>query len=94
MTAYALAFGGLLLLGGRLGDLFGRKRVLIAGSIGFAAAAPVIPGQSIPTIAVECPRHSKHVWPLCVSFESMRKNCDAFESGIGPVEIQKVVVLC
>ena len=39
VTAYALAFGSLLLLGGRLGDLFGRKRVFIIGLIGFAAAS-------------------------------------------------------
>jgi EmrB/QacA subfamily drug resistance transporter len=39
VTAYALSFGGLLLLGGRLGDVFGRKRVFIVGLIGFAAAS-------------------------------------------------------
>jgi EmrB/QacA subfamily drug resistance transporter len=39
VTAYALAFGSLLLLGGRLGDLFGRKRTLIVGLIGFAIAS-------------------------------------------------------
>jgi EmrB/QacA subfamily drug resistance transporter len=39
ITAYALAFGSLLLLGGRLGDLFGRKRVFIVGLGGFAAAS-------------------------------------------------------
>jgi EmrB/QacA subfamily drug resistance transporter len=39
VTAYALAFGSLLLLGGRLGDLFGRKRTFITGLIGFAAAS-------------------------------------------------------
>jgi EmrB/QacA subfamily drug resistance transporter len=39
VTAYALAFGSLLLLGGRIGDLFGPKRVFIAGTIGFAAAS-------------------------------------------------------
>ncbi len=37
VTAYALAFGSLLLLGGKLGDLFGRKWTFIAGLIGFAA---------------------------------------------------------
>jgi MFS family permease len=36
VTGYALAFGALLLLGGRLSDLSGRKRVLIAGVAGFA----------------------------------------------------------
>src|SRR5204862_4490728 len=39
VTAYALSFGSLLLLGGRLGDLFGRKRVFITGLAGFAGAS-------------------------------------------------------
>src|SRR4051812_42952070 len=39
VTAYALAFGSLLLLGGRIGDLFGRKWTFIAGLIGFAGAS-------------------------------------------------------
>src|ERR1700753_3718470 len=39
ITAYALAFGSLLLLGGKLGDLFGRKWTLIGGLIGFAGAS-------------------------------------------------------
>ncbi len=39
VTGYSLAFGGLLLLGGRLCDLFGRKRMLIIGMVGFAAAS-------------------------------------------------------
>ncbi|HWH93591.1 MAG TPA: MFS transporter [Baekduia sp.] len=39
VTAYALAFGSLLLLGGRIGDLFGRKWVFVAGLIGFAVAS-------------------------------------------------------
>jgi len=39
VTAYALAFGSLLLLGGRLTDLIGRKATFIAGLIGFAGAS-------------------------------------------------------
>ncbi|MCW2622001.1 MAG: transporter, partial [Frankiales bacterium] len=39
VTAYALGFGALLLLGGRLGDLFGRKPVFIVGLAGFAGAS-------------------------------------------------------
>ncbi|HWH26199.1 MAG TPA: MFS transporter, partial [Pseudolysinimonas sp.] len=39
LTAYSLAFGSLLLLGGRLSDLIGRKRTFIIGLIGFAAAS-------------------------------------------------------
>ena len=39
ITAYALSFGSLLLLGGRLSDLFGRKWTFIVGLGGFAAAS-------------------------------------------------------
>jgi len=39
VTAYSLAFGGLLLLGGRLSDLLGRRRMLIIGLVGFAASS-------------------------------------------------------
>ncbi len=39
ITAYALAFGSLLLLGGRLSDLFGRKWTFVGGLIGFAGAS-------------------------------------------------------
>jgi EmrB/QacA subfamily drug resistance transporter len=41
ITAYALAFGGLLLFGGRIGDLWGRKRAFVIGLLGFAAASAV-----------------------------------------------------
>jgi EmrB/QacA subfamily drug resistance transporter len=41
VTAYTLGFGSLLLLGGRLVDLFGRKRTLIIGLVGFAVASAV-----------------------------------------------------
>jgi EmrB/QacA subfamily drug resistance transporter len=41
VTAYALAFGSLLLLGGKLGDLFGRKWTFIAGLVGFAGASAI-----------------------------------------------------
>src|ERR1700758_306832 len=41
VTAYSLAFGSLLLLGGRIGDMIGRKRALIIGLVGFAAASAI-----------------------------------------------------
>jgi EmrB/QacA subfamily drug resistance transporter len=41
VTAYALAFGSLLLLGGRISDLFGRKWTFIIGLLGFAGASAV-----------------------------------------------------
>jgi EmrB/QacA subfamily drug resistance transporter len=40
-TAYTLAFGGLLLLGGRIADFVGRKRAFEIGLVGFAAASAV-----------------------------------------------------
>jgi EmrB/QacA subfamily drug resistance transporter len=46
VTAYSLAFGSLLLLGGRIGDTVGRKRALITGLVGFAVAS-AIGGASI-----------------------------------------------
>src|SRR2546426_10987087 len=39
VTAYALSFGGLLLLAGRTGDLFGRREMFIAGLLLFSAAS-------------------------------------------------------
>ena len=39
VNAYALGFGGLLLLGGRAGDLLGRRRVFVAGLVLFSAAS-------------------------------------------------------
>src|SRR3954453_11447279 len=41
VTAYLLAFGSLLLLGGRLADAYGRKIVFIVGLVGFAVASAV-----------------------------------------------------
>jgi MFS family permease len=38
-SAYAFSFGGLLLLGGRAGDLLGRRRVFVAGLLLFSAAS-------------------------------------------------------
>src|SRR4051794_27139795 len=40
VTAYTLAFGSLLLLGGQLSDLFGRRRMFVIGLIGFGVPRP------------------------------------------------------
>lgn len=50
ITAYSLAFGSLLLLGGRLSDRIGVRRTLVIGSLGFAAASIV--GGAAPGFAV------------------------------------------
>lgn len=41
VTAYSLAFGSLLLLGGRIADYVGRKKVFIIGLLGFAGASAI-----------------------------------------------------
>jgi MFS family permease len=49
VTAYTLSFGGLLLLGGRIADYVGRKRVFIIGLLGFAGAS------ALGGVAVDAP---------------------------------------
>jgi EmrB/QacA subfamily drug resistance transporter len=41
VTAYTLAFGGVLLLGGRISDFWGRKRAFMTGLLGFAGASAI-----------------------------------------------------
>jgi EmrB/QacA subfamily drug resistance transporter len=41
VTAYSLAFGSLLLIGGRIADIVGRRRTLLIGAAGFAIASAV-----------------------------------------------------
>jgi EmrB/QacA subfamily drug resistance transporter len=50
VTAYALAFGSLLLLGGRIGDIAGRKRTFLIALVAFAAASAL--GGAAPSFAV------------------------------------------
>jgi EmrB/QacA subfamily drug resistance transporter len=53
VTAYSLAFGGLLLFGGRTGDLFGRRRMFMIG-IGIFATASLVGGfaESVPMLII------------------------------------------
>ncbi len=50
LTAYTLAFGGLLLLGGRIADYVGRKRMFIVSLLGFAGASTL--GGLAPTASL------------------------------------------
>jgi len=52
VTAYVLAFGGLLLLGGRAADLFGRRRVLLAGMAAFTLFSLLIGLSSSPAALI------------------------------------------
>ena len=58
VTAYALAFGSLLLFGGRLGDLIGRKITFLTGALGFAAASAVGAATSMPKLFAAPPYRS------------------------------------
>ncbi len=50
ITAYTLAFGGLLLLGGRIADAYGRKRTFLSALAGFALASAL--GGAAPTFGI------------------------------------------
>jgi len=50
ITAYAMAFGGLLLLAGRIADIIGRRRAFLLGLLGFSAASAL--GGAAPDFAV------------------------------------------
>jgi EmrB/QacA subfamily drug resistance transporter len=50
ITAYALAFGGLLLIGGRVSGSFGHRRTFIAGLVGFAAASALGGAATTPGV--------------------------------------------
>ena len=55
VNAYALTFGGLLLLGGRAGDILGRRRVFIAGIILFSVGLPARRVRHHPGVAAGRP---------------------------------------
>jgi EmrB/QacA subfamily drug resistance transporter len=87
ITAYTLAFGGLLLLGGRLGDLMGRKRAFLGGLIGFAVAS-VIGGEAPNFVVLVAARALQGAFAavlaptalslLAVSFTQPRERATAF----------------
>ena len=52
INAYVLAFGGLLVLSGRVADLFGRRRMFMAGSAVFAVGTLVAAAASSPWMLV------------------------------------------
>ncbi|HWC37145.1 MAG TPA: MFS transporter [Acidimicrobiales bacterium] len=52
VTAYVLAFGGFLLLGGRVADRFGRRLVFVSGVAGFVAASLVCGLASSPSVLI------------------------------------------
>src|ERR1700678_476227 len=87
VTAYALAFGSLLLVGGRLGDMYRRRWVLIAGLIGFAVAS-AIGGAAIAFVMLVVARALQGAFgavlapaalgTLVSTFRDPRERCRAF----------------
>lgn len=58
MTAYVLAFGSLLLVGGRVADLIGRRAAILIGLTGFGLASALGQGAVDPAHAGRCPSPS------------------------------------
>lgn len=52
ISGYAAAYAVLLILGGRLGDLYGRRRVFVAGLLGFAASSALCGFAWSPTVLI------------------------------------------
>ena len=83
-TAYSLAFGGLLLLGGRVSDYLGRKRTFIVSLLGFAAAS-ALGGLAQSGAMLFGARVYKVVSrPLMAPAGAVADNCDLHRAASGP----------
>ena len=71
ISAYAIFFGGALLLGGRLADLFGRRRLFIGGLLLFAASSLLCGHRLVGGLADRVPRASRGSAARC----SRRPRC-------------------
>ena len=65
VTAYALSFGSLLLLGGRVGDLVGRKRVFVIGPRRFRRAPPRSAAWRRASASSSSPARCRAASPRC-----------------------------
>jgi MFS family permease len=69
LNAYLIAFGSLLLLAGRLGDLIGRKRMFVSGLAAFTAASLLCGLSADPAMLIEGPggKTAPTGWARCWS---------------------------
>ncbi len=80
VNAYAIAFGGLLLLGGRAGDLFGRRRMFVAGTLLFTAGS-LAGGFATTATALIAARALQGVGAAIVAPTALSLLADTFAEG-------------
>lgn len=79
-NAYLLTFGGLLLLGGRLGDVLGRRRVFMAG-LGLFTVASVFAGLATSDVALIAARAVQGIGAALATPNTMALLATNFEQG-------------
>jgi EmrB/QacA subfamily drug resistance transporter/deazaflavin-dependent oxidoreductase (nitroreductase family) len=80
VNAYAIAFGGLLLLGGRMGDLYGRLRMFVAGTLIFTAGS-LAGGLATTATALIVARAGQGVGAAIVAPTALSLLADTFAEG-------------
>ena len=80
VNAYAIAFGGLLLLGGRTGDLFGRLRMFVIGTLVFTAGS-LAGGLALTSTALIAARVAQGVGAAIVAPTALSLLADTFAEG-------------
>ena len=80
VNAYAIAFGGLLLLGGRAGDLFGRLRMFVVGTLIFAVGS-LAGGLALTSTALIVARIAQGVGAAIVAPTALSLLADTFPEG-------------
>jgi MFS family permease len=80
ITAYATAFGGLLVLGGRLADLLGRRRIFMVGLVAFAATSALCALATSPVFLV-CARAAQRIAAALLAPSAMALLTTTFPEG-------------
>ena len=81
VNAYAITFGGLLLLGGRAGDLFGRRRMFVLGTLIFTAGS-LAGGLALTSTALIAARTLQGVGAAIVAPTALSLLADTFPEGV------------